>query len=128
MRNKVQGLRTCIYTVADLMAAKEWYSRVFETVPYFDERFYVGFNIAGYELGLMPEVTATQKSDNVLTYWGTEHIESVYKKFISAGASEHEAPKNVGGDIVVASVKDPWNNVIGFIFNPSFSLEDPPMH
>ena len=65
------GLRTTIYTVADLHKAKEWYSKAFETVPYFDETFYVGFNIAGYELGLMPEATPISiKSENVLSYWG----------------------------------------------------------
>ena len=42
------GLRTTIYKVDDLAKAKEWYAKAFETQPYFDEPFYVGFNIQGY--------------------------------------------------------------------------------
>ena len=49
------GLRTTIYKVSDLLKAKSWYAKAFETQPYFDEPFYVGFNIGGYELGLLPE-------------------------------------------------------------------------
>ncbi len=29
---------------------------------------------------------------------------------------------NVGGEIVIASVKDPWGNIIGLIYNPEFRL------
>ena len=49
------GLRTTIYKVADVKAATKWYAEAFRTAPYFDEPFYVGFNIAGYELGLQLE-------------------------------------------------------------------------
>jgi predicted enzyme related to lactoylglutathione lyase len=120
---KFQGLRTTIYKVADIDTAKEWYTKAFKTAPYFDEPFYVGFNIAGYELGLQPDDSSSSaKTDNVVTYWGTEHIDSEYQKLLALGASEHEMPANVGGEIVVASVRDPWGNVIGLIYNPEFTL------
>ena len=51
------GLRTAIYWVADIEAAKAWYTKVLGIEPYFDEPFYVGFNVGGYELGLQPEHT-----------------------------------------------------------------------
>lgn len=41
------GLRTAIYHVRDLAAAKAWYAGVFGVEPYFDEPFYVGFEIGG---------------------------------------------------------------------------------
>ncbi len=47
------GLRTCIYKVSDLAKAKAWYTLAFETEPYFDEPFYIGFNIGGYEIGII---------------------------------------------------------------------------
>ncbi|TLU98255.1 VOC family protein [Dyadobacter luticola] len=120
---KFLGLRTTIYKVPDLDVAKAWYTKAFETAPYFDEPFYVGFNIAGYELGLQPEEgESAAKTDSVITYWGTEQIDAEYQKLIDLGASEHEAPNNVGGEIVVASVLDPWGNVIGLIYNPEFDL------
>jgi len=123
MKTQMLGLRTVIYKVDDLEKAKAWYSKAFNTTPYFDEPFYVGYNIAGYELGLQPEtIDASQKSANVVTYWGVEDIEKEYSSLLSCGAKENEAPENVGGDIRVASVKDPWNNVIGLIYNPDFKL------
>jgi predicted enzyme related to lactoylglutathione lyase len=121
MKSGILGLRTTIYKVQDLNAAKEWYGYAFETKPYFDEPFYVGFEIGGFELGLQPQnVPASSKTDNIMTYWGVEDIEAEYHRFIELGATEHEAPKNVGGEIVVASVIDPWGNAIGLICNPYF--------
>ncbi len=120
MNSTILGLRTCIYKVSDLAAAKEWYTKVFGVAPYFDEVFYVGFTIQGYELGLQPEESV--KGDNVATFWGVEDIETEYKRFLSLGAKGEQEPMNVGGDIMVATVKDPWDNLIGLIYNPEFKL------
>ena len=117
------GLRTTIYKVNNIEQAVEWYSKAFQTKPYFNEPFYVGFNIQGYELGLQPnENTLNNKSDNVVSYWGVEDIEEVFKRLINLGATENENPENVGNDIITASVKDPFGNVIGLIYNPHFTL------
>jgi len=51
------GLRTVIYPVADLARAKLWYEQVVGAKPYFDEPFYVGFTVGGFELGLLPDAT-----------------------------------------------------------------------
>ena len=110
--------------VGDLKKATTWYATSFQTKPYFDEPFYVGFNIGGYELGLLPEENpTTKKADSVLSYWGVNDIEKEYKHFINSGATEHEKPTNVGGELMVASVKDPWGNIIGLIYNPAFKLK-----
>ena len=117
----MKGLRTTIYKVDDLNKAKAWYSDAFNASPYFDEPFYIGFNIGGFELGLMPEDSSpASKTDNILSYWGVDDIEATYKHLLSLGGTEHEAPHNVGGPIMVATVKDPWYNVLGIIFNPTF--------
>lgn len=119
------GLRTTIYKVSDLDAAKKWYSEAFGKKPYFDEPFYIGFNIGGYELGLLPEeANEEEKSDSVLSYWGVENINAEYQKLLDLGAVEHEKPTNVGGELMVATVKCPWNNIIGIIYNPHFKLEN----
>lgn len=123
MKQKILGLRTIIYKVADLGAAKKWYAQAFQSEPYFDQPYYVGFAICGYELGLQPEdQTIIEKHESVLAYWGVEEIDSQYNFFLSLGATPHEMPTNVGGEIVVASVKDLWGNVIGLIYNPQFTL------
>lgn len=123
MKASFLGLRTCIYKVSDLESATEWYTKAFETEPYFNESFYVGFNIAGYELGLIPDENPTQaKGDSVHTYWGVANVEEEYKRFIALGAIDFEEPHNVGGELVVGAVKDPWDNVVGMIYNPDFKL------
>jgi predicted enzyme related to lactoylglutathione lyase len=117
------GLRTTIYKVNDIKKATEWYSLAFETTPYFNEPFYVGFNIGGYELGLQPEENANiNKAESVVSYWGVENIEESYDRLIKLGATENEKPFHVGGDIITATVKDPFGNVLGIIYNPHFDL------
>jgi len=115
------GLRTAIYKVGDISRATDWYSKAFRTKPYFEEPFYVGFNIEGYELGLQPEVNPTpEKLESVTALWGVENIHLEFKRLLDLGASVHEKPTNVGGELMVASVKDPWGNVLGLIYNPEF--------
>lgn len=117
------GLRTTIYKVPDIEEAKAWYSLAFETPPYFDEPFYVGFNIGGYELGLQPrEKPVAENTENVVAYWGVNEIEKEYKRLLDIGATENEKPFGVGGELKVASIKDPWGNTIGLIYNPEFKL------
>jgi lactoylglutathione lyase len=118
------GLRTVIYHVDDLQKAKEWYSEVLGVRPYFDEPFYVGFNVGGYELGLDPDVSGVTKGDSVLAYWGVNDAGSAYERVLGQGAQKHSAPREVGGGIIVATVKDPWGNVFGIIENPHFKVED----
>ncbi len=121
--SNILGLRTTIYKVGNIDNAKEWYSKAFGVNPYFDEPFYVGFNIGGYELGLQPEEQKDiEKGESVLSYWGVNNVDEVFSHLLQLGATEHEKPQNVGGKIVVATVKDPWENIIGFIYNPEFKL------
>lgn len=125
MNTKFLGLRTTIYRVSDINEAKAWYSKAFETEPYFDEPFYVGYNIAGYELGLQPLPPGDEPlaQGGVETYWGVEDINGVYNFLITAGATPYDPPRNVGGDIMVAMVKDPWGNILGIIYNPGFEAK-----
>jgi lactoylglutathione lyase len=117
------GLRTIVYMVDELEKAKNWYSKVFNVKPYYDTPYYVGFNIGGYELGLHPKEKITGKDNGtVLSYWGVENIQKSYKAMIEMGATKHEEPNTVGGDIELASVREPWGNIIGIIYNPHFKL------
>jgi len=122
---EILGLRTTVYMVGNLEMAKEWYSKAFGVEPYFVEPFYIGFNIGGYELGLLPEDNPTSyKAEGVIAYWGVEDIEKVYNHMLNTGAKEYEKPNNVGSDLMVAALKDPWGNVVGLIYNPHFKLPE----
>jgi len=127
MKNKktaMLGLRTVIYKVGDIDKAKAWYAKAFGVNPYFDQPFYVGFNIGGYELGLQPDTEQiAEKAESVVAFWGVDNIETSYQQLIESGAIENEKPFNVGGQLMTATVKDPWGNVIGLIYNPEFKLQ-----
>jgi len=124
VKGNFKGLRTTIYKVQDLNKAKEWYTKAFGVSPYFDEPFYVGFNVAGYELGLQPsDALAKKGTANVVSYWASDNVSADFNRLIDLGAEGHEAPKNVGGELIVATVIDPWNNAIGLIYNPYFKIE-----
>ena len=116
------GLRTVIYHAPDLDRARAWYTVAFGVAPYFDEPYYVGFNIGGYELGLDPDASGVQAGNNAVAYWGVADIEAVYAQMIECGAQPRMPVRDVGGDIKVASVADPFGNVIGLIHNPHFKL------
>jgi lactoylglutathione lyase len=115
------GLRTCIYRVADIGSATEWYSKLLGIQPYFDQPFYVGFEVGGYELGLQPgENAKSSPGENIETYWGVEDIDAVFAHMLAAGATAHQEPTEVGDGIRVATAKDPWGNLVGIIYNPHF--------
>jgi predicted enzyme related to lactoylglutathione lyase len=117
------GLRTALYHTPDLDEAKAWYSRVLGVAPYFDEPFYVGFNVGGYELGLHPEPSTTHGAvGGVIAYWGITNAEASLERLLSLGATARSAVQEVGGGIKVATVLDPFGNIFGIIENPHFAL------
>jgi predicted enzyme related to lactoylglutathione lyase len=117
-----QGLRTVIYHVSDLDRAKAWYSSVLGIEPYFDQPFYVGYNVGGYELGLDPNMS-TSGAGGVGAYWGVSDCEAAFNRLLELGASAHSPVQDVGEGIRVATVNDPFGNLIGVIENPHFSID-----
>ena len=119
----VKGLGTVIYHVPDLDRAKAWYAAAFQQAPYFDQPFYVGFNIAGYELGLDPDQSVSKAGPGgSVAYWRVREIEDAVRYFVTAGASIVAPVQDVGEGIRVATVADPFGNEIGLIENPHFKL------
>jgi predicted enzyme related to lactoylglutathione lyase len=115
------GLRTVIYPAPDLAAAKSWYSKVLGQKPYFDQPFYVGFSVGGFELGLLPN--ATPATAGVQPFWGVRNIDATYTKLLALGASPLEPVTDVGEGIKVAAVADPFGNRLGIIENPNFDAK-----
>ena len=117
-----QGLRTVIYNVDNLEKAKAWYTEVLGTKPYFDQPFYVGFNIGGFELGLDPDMSGVSKGNNAVAYWGVKDAAATYKRMLELGAKKHSDVNDVGSGVRVATVTDPFGNVFGIIENPHFKV------
>jgi predicted enzyme related to lactoylglutathione lyase len=118
----IQGLRTAIYPTPDLARGKAWYRQVLEREPYFDEPFYVGFSVGGFELGLIPDGVPGQTG--VQVYWGVPDAAAELARLTSLGAEVHEPLKDVGGGIKVASVRDPFGNLFSIIENPHFNRNE----
>jgi predicted enzyme related to lactoylglutathione lyase len=117
------GLRTVIYKAPDLARARAWYADVFGITPYFDEPFYVGFNVGGYELGLDPDTEGSAPGPGGSTaYWGVADLDAALARATAGGATIVGPAQDVGEGIRVASVADPFGNVIGLIQNPHFQL------
>lgn len=124
MNPSFHGLRTAVYYVDDLDAAKAWYTDVLGFGAYFDEPFYVGFNVGGYELGLVPDEGDRVGVGGVTVYWGVDDADAALARLIDLGAERHEAVQDVGEGIRVATVLDPFGNVLGVVENPHFLGED----
>ena len=117
------GLRTAIYPVKDLDQAKAWYSTVIGHAPYFDQPFYVGFDVGGFELGLVPDGTPGTAGPQPL--WGVANAADALGRLVELGAEVLEAVQDVGEGIRVAAVRDPFGNRLGIIENPHFHSGKP---
>jgi hypothetical protein len=74
---------TVIYGVGDLERAKVWYSAAFQQQPYLDQPFYVGFDIAGYELGLQPNPSADGPGPgDAIAYWRVSNVDEAADHFV----------------------------------------------
>jgi predicted enzyme related to lactoylglutathione lyase len=117
------GLRSAFCYVDDIVAAKTWYSKVLGFAPYFDQPFYVGFNVGGYELGLSPDGGGPDNKPRAYgAYWGVKDVKAVYARLLELGAEPRGEIQDVGEGILIADVLDPWGNVFGIIENPNFKL------
>lgn len=114
------GLRTAIYPVPDIAKAKAWYSKVTGKEPYFDEPFYVGFEVGGFELGLIPDGEPGSSGPQAL--WGVPNAAVAMERLLALGAARLDDIQDVGGGVKVGAVLDPFGNRLGFIENPVFDL------
>jgi predicted enzyme related to lactoylglutathione lyase len=115
------GLRSGIYHVADLQTAKAWYAELLGIQPYFDEPFYVRFDVGGYELGLNPDTSNVKPGvGGAVVYWGVEDADSAFGRILELGAGQVEPVTDVGGGIRHAIARDPFGNLLGVIENPHF--------
>lgn len=112
------GLRTAIYPVPDLARARDWYQQLLGIAPYFDQPFYVGFAVGGFELGLLPDGVPGSQGPQPL--WGVANADSAWQRLLALGATALEPVNDVGEGIRVAAVLDPFGNRLGIVENPHF--------
>jgi predicted enzyme related to lactoylglutathione lyase len=108
-------LRTVVYKVSDLEKAKKWYIKATGIKPYFDEPYYIGFDINGSELGLDADIPGPTTGNHSVAFWAVDDAAKTSKKLVSIGAKIIQPRTNVGGTIHTAIVEDPFGNHIGLI-------------
>jgi catechol 2,3-dioxygenase-like lactoylglutathione lyase family enzyme len=114
----IQGLRTVVYPTPALAEATAWYRRALGIDPYFEQPFYVGFDVGGFELGLVPD--GEPGVAGATAYWGTPDVGAEVERLLGLGATLESPVTDVGDRIRVACVRDPFGNLFGVIENPHF--------
>ena len=109
-----EGIKTVLHPVSDLGKAKPVYTALLGIEPQADAPYYVGYDVAGQHIGLVPG-GGPQGMTSPVAYWHVSDIEAKLAEVTAAGATVKEAPHDVGGGRLVASFTDPDGNVLGLI-------------
>ncbi len=112
--SSTEGIKTVLHPVSDLAAAKAVYTALLGMPPQTDSSFYVGFEAAGQQIGLVPG-GGPEGMTSPVTFWHVPDIEAKLAEVTAAGAAVKEAPHDVGGGRLVATFTDPDGNVLGLI-------------
>jgi predicted enzyme related to lactoylglutathione lyase len=112
--SSTQGIKTVLHPVSDLAKAKPVYTAVLGMRPQTDESYYVGFDVAGQHIGLVPR-GGPQDMTSPVAYWHVADIEAKLAEVSAAGGTVREPAHDVGGGRVVATVTDPDGNVLGLL-------------
>src|SRR6476646_1452792 len=112
--SSVQGIKTVLHPVSDVEKAKAVYTALLGVAPQADSEYYVGFDVAGQHIGLLPG-GGPQGLTSPVTYWEVPDIEAKLAEVTAAGATVKDPANHVGGGRVVATVTDPDGNVLGLL-------------
>jgi predicted enzyme related to lactoylglutathione lyase len=112
--SETTGARTLLHPVSDLEKAKAVYTALLGTPPQHDAAYYVGYEVAGQHIGLVPN-GAQQGMASPVAYWHVPDIEAKLAEVTAAGATVKDSPRNVGGNRLVATFTDPDGNVLGLV-------------
>jgi predicted enzyme related to lactoylglutathione lyase len=110
--SSTQGIKTVLHPVTDLAAAKAVYTALLGIEPQADAPYYVGYDVEGQHIGLVPN-GGPQGMTSPVAYWHVADIEATLAEVTAAGATVKESPRDVGGGRLVATFTDPDGNVLG---------------
>ena len=112
--SSTQGIQTVLHPVSDLAAAKETYTALLGVPPTTDTEYYVGYEAAGQQIGLVPG-GGPQGMTSPVAHWHVADIEAKLADVTAAGATVRDPAHDVGGGRLVATFTDPDGNVLGLI-------------
>jgi len=109
-----EGFKTVLHPVSDLAKATPVYTALLGTPPQHETAYYVGYDVAGQHIGLVPGA-GSQGMTSPVAYWHVSDIAAKLAEVTAAGATVKESPHDVGGGRLVAAFADPDGNVLGLI-------------
>jgi predicted enzyme related to lactoylglutathione lyase len=109
-----QGITIVLHPVSDMEASKAVYTALLGIAPQADSSYYVGFDVEGQHIGLVPN-GGQQEMTSPVAYWQVPDIEAKLAEVTAAGATVKDPPRNVGGSRLVATFTDPDGNVLGLV-------------
>jgi predicted enzyme related to lactoylglutathione lyase len=112
--SSTQGIKTVLHPVSDVAKAKPVYAALLGIEPQTDSEYYVGFDVAGQHIGLLPG-GGPQGLTSPLAYWHVSDIEAKLAEVTAAGATVKDPAQDVGGGRLVASFTDPDGNLLGLV-------------
>jgi len=112
--SSTQGIKIVLHPVSDMEKSKAVYTALLGVAPQADSSYYVGFDVEGQHIGLVPS-GGPQTMTSPVAYWQVPDIEAKLAEVTAAGATVKEPPRNVGGSRLVATFTDPDGNVLGLV-------------
>jgi predicted enzyme related to lactoylglutathione lyase len=102
-------MRLLVFPAKDMAKAKTFFRELLGVDPYADAPYYTGFRTDDLEIGLDPNA----RHIGPLAYWEVADINARLKQLLDAGAETDQDVKDVGGGMLIATVKDANGNVVG---------------
>ncbi len=115
--SSTEGIKTVLHPVSDLDAARAVYTALLGMPPQHDSSYYVGFDVEGQHIGLVPNA-GPQGMTSPVAYWHVSDIEAKLAEVTAAGATVNEPPRDVGNGRLVATIADPDGNILGLLQDP----------
>jgi len=112
--SSVEGIKTVLHPVSDLAAAKAVYTALLGAEPQADAPYYVGYDVGGQHIGLVPG-GGPQGMTSPVAYWHVKDIAAKLAEVTAAGGVVKEEPHDVGNGRLVASFADPDGNILGLL-------------
>lgn len=127
----LRGLATVTLWADDVAAAREWYAEVLGIEPYFQrpdaaQPAYVEFRLGDHqdELGIIdrryaPPGSSTQPG-GAIAHWHVDDVAATITALEAKGATVYMPLTVREAGFVTAAVQDPFDNVIGLMYNPNW--------
>lgn len=129
----LRGMANVSFWADDVKAARDWYSKLLGTEPYFqrpnaENPAYIEYRIGDYqdELGIidknyMPKTASKTGPGGVTLNWHVDDVAGMVERLKEMGATEYEPViQRESAGWVTASVVDPFGNVLGLIHSPHY--------